>query len=198
MDKIVIQPWAETNQEDNFVISNKIDGYSTNSNNLQSSPGYINTTSGIPLRVAPLIKNYISFNFNTLYSTSIDMAVRGQLVSDAALSTLKIDSKECNISLTTTNVEMSFVSQGDWSIGYFLLTDTENWHDGHFIPLKVGFSRGTETISKSFVIPKLTTNQIAVVAYSDYSSDKIDSIVPHGRGINSITTKIGYYGTTNI
>jgi hypothetical protein len=73
---------------------------------------------------------------------------------------------------------MSFVSQGDWSIGYFLLTDTENWHDGHFIPLKVGFSRG--------------------VAYSDYSSDKIDSIVPHGRGINSITTKIGYYGTTNI
>ena len=145
-----------------------------------------------------MLKRYKSFNFSNLYSSNIDMAVRGQLVSDTALSTLNIDPKQCNISLTTTNVEISFVSQGDWSIGYFLLADTDVWHDGHFVPVKVGFSRGSETISKTIVIPKLTTNQIAIVAYSDFSSDKTDSVVPHGRGINSITTKIGYYGTTNI
>ena len=49
MDKIVIQPWTETNQEDNFVISNTIFGYSTNPNNRQSSRGYISTITDLSL-----------------------------------------------------------------------------------------------------------------------------------------------------
>ena len=190
MDTIVTNPLLRTNQTNNFAYTVSLDGVKSDSS---VTEGIVN---GVETVVAPMVKSYASNAYPSLYTPYRDVAFRGPLVSNSTISALGIDTNECPIALTSINIDMSFKTNGFYSVGYFLFEDNQSWSTDYFQVVSIGAPMSDydtqDSIDTFFAIPQLADNQIAVVAFSDHAD-----VIPNGALLCEIKTKVGFYGTND-
>ena len=175
--------YIENSQQSNFIINISIDGNSTGIDNV--SNGVVTTPNGdIAVDFAPMISSFTSNNYGNAYSCETEIVLVGPSVTKERLVSLGIDPEETVLSYSIIEVWFRFDIQDEFDIGFWRLSETEDWTTGEKIVSVSGKDNTGNRTSKfhSLILPQPENDDIFVLSYGDNS------------GINNITATVSCNG----